>query len=142
LTFETASLLSRGFKNITTNKFDADLGHKLENVVYFELLRHGGMVFVGKNKDKEVDFILQKANNERGYFQVAYSVNDEKTLEPEISSFRSIKDNYPQYLLTLDYDNAVIDGIQKKKIFVLSVHRFFCRQLYHNCIVNDMSMHF
>ncbi|HOY33447.1 MAG TPA: ATP-binding protein [Bacteroidales bacterium] len=116
-TNEKYYVVDLGLRNITsTNKFDADFGHKLENVVYFELLRRGGMVFVGKNKDKEVDFILQKANNEREYFQVAYSVNDEKTFEREISSFRSIKDNYPKFLLTLDYDNAVIDGIKKKNV--------------------------
>ena len=40
-------------------------------------------------------------------------VNDEKTFKREISSLKSIKDNYPKYLLTLDYDNAVIAGIQK-----------------------------
>jgi predicted AAA+ superfamily ATPase len=90
----------KGKELLSTNKYDADLGHKLENVIYFELLRRGGKVFVGKNKDKEVDFILQKAGNEREYYQVAYTVNDEKTLEREISSFRNIKDNYPKYLLT------------------------------------------
>ncbi len=104
-----------GLKNINqSNKYDADLGHKLENVVYFELLRRGGKIFVGKNTNKEVDFIVQKSNNEREYYQVAYTVNDEKTLEREISSLRSIRDHYPKYLLTLDYDNVLIDGIQKK----------------------------
>jgi hypothetical protein len=44
------------------------------------------------------------------------TVNDEKTFEREISSFRNIKDNYPKYLLTLDYDNTIIDGIQKKNV--------------------------
>ncbi|MDL2297510.1 ATP-binding protein, partial [Bacteroidales bacterium OttesenSCG-928-E04] len=114
-TNEKYYLIDLGLKNITfTNKYDADLGHKLENVVYFELLRRGGKVFVGKQKDKEVDFVVQKANNEREYYQVAYTVNDEKTFEREISSLKSIKDNYPKYLLTLDYDNAIIEGIQKK----------------------------
>lgn len=114
-TNEKYYLVDLGLKNITsTNKYDVDLGHKLENVVYFELLRRGGKVFVGKQKDKEVDFVVQKANNEREYYQVAYTVNDGKTFEREISSLRSIKDNYPKYLLTLDYDNAVIEGIQKK----------------------------
>ncbi len=113
-TNEKYYVIDLGLKNITSaNKYDADLGHKLENVVYFELLRRGGKVFVGKNRNKEVDFILQKANNEREYYQVAYTVNDEKTFEREMSSFRSIKDNYPKYLLTLDYDNTIIDGIQK-----------------------------
>jgi len=109
-----ALLIDLGLKNITlANKYNTDLGHKLENVVYFELLRRGGKVFVGKIKDKEVDFIVQKANNEREYYQVAYTVNDEKLFEREISSLKNIKDNYPKYLLTLDYDNVIIEGIQK-----------------------------
>jgi len=113
-TNEKFYVVDLGLKNITSsNKYDADLGHKLENVVYFELLRRGGKVFVGKNRDKEVDFIVQKAGNEREYYQVAYTVNDEKAFTREISSLRTIKDNYPKYLLTLDYDNVVIEGIQK-----------------------------
>lgn len=116
-TNEKYYVVDLGLKNITsTNKYDADLGHKLENVIYFELLRRGGKVFVGKNKDKEVDFVVQKAENEREYYQVAYTVNDEKTLEREVSSFRNIKDHYPKFLLTLDYDNSIIDGIQKKNV--------------------------
>ncbi len=103
-----------GLKNIlATNRYDADLGHKLENVVYFELLRRGGKVYAGKNNDKEIDFVVQKPNNERAYYQVAFTVNDEKTLEREISAFRNIRDNYPKYLLTLDFDNTNIEGIQK-----------------------------
>ena len=107
-------LVDLGLKNITTtNKYDADLGRKLENVVYFELLRRGGKIYAGKNNDKEIDFVVQKPNNEREYYQVAISVNDEKTFEREVSAFRNIRDNYPKYLLTLDFDNTSIEGIQK-----------------------------
>lgn len=107
-------LVDLGLKNITTtNKYDTDLGRKLENVVYFELLRRGGKIYTGKNNDKEIDFVVQKPNNEREYYQVAFTVNDEKTFEREISAFRNIRDNYPKYLLTLDYDNINIEGIQK-----------------------------
>ena len=107
-------MVDLGLKNITTtNKYDADLGHKLENVVYFELLRRGGKIYVGKNNDKEIDFVVQKPNNEREYYQVAFTVNDEKAFEREISAFRSIQDNFPKYLLTLDFDNTNIEGIQK-----------------------------
>lgn len=110
-------LVDLGLKNITsTNKYDANLGHKLENVVYLELIRRGGKVFVGKNGDKEVDFMVQKANNEREYYQVAYTINDEKVFEREISSLRKISDNYPKYLLTMDYDQEIIEGIQKINI--------------------------
>lgn len=103
-----------GLKNITaTNKYEADLGRKLENIVYFELFRRGGKVYVGKHNDREIDFVVQKANNEREYYQVAYTINDEKTFKREISAFDRIKDNYPKFLLTLDYDNTSINGIQK-----------------------------
>ncbi len=116
-TNEKYYVIDLGLRNITaTNKYDADLGHKLENVVYFELFRRGGKVYVGKNKDKEIDFVVQKSNNEREYYQVAYTVNDEKTLQREISAFKRINDNYPKYLLTLDYDKANIDGIQKLNV--------------------------
>jgi Predicted ATPase (AAA+ superfamily) len=116
-TNEKYYMVDLGLRNITqTNKYDADLGHKLENVVYLELLRRGGKVFIGKNKDKEIDFIVQKANNEREYYQIAYTVNDEKTFEREVSSFRNIRDNYPKYLLTLDYDNAIIEGIRRRNV--------------------------
>lgn len=98
---------------VTTNKYDTDLGHKLENVVYFELFRRGGKVYVGKHNDKEIDFVVQKPNNEREYYQVAFTVNDEKTFMREVSAFKNIKDNYPKYLLTLDFDNTNIEGIQK-----------------------------
>jgi predicted AAA+ superfamily ATPase len=116
-TNEKYYIVDLGLRNITTtNKYDTDLGHKLENIVYFELFRRGGKVYVGKHNDKEIDFVVQKSNNEREYYQVAFSVNDEKTFNREISAFKKLKDNYPKYLLTLDYDNANIDGIQKLNI--------------------------
>ncbi len=116
-TNEKYYVVDLGLRNITaTNKYDTDLGHKLENVVYFELFRRGGKVYIGKHNDKEIDFVVQKPNNEREYYQVAYTVNDEKTFEREISAFKNIKDNYPKYLLTLDFDNTSIDGIQKLNV--------------------------
>jgi predicted AAA+ superfamily ATPase len=107
-------IVDLGLKNFnTTNKHEIDLGRKLENVVFFELLRRGGKVYAGKNNEKEIDFIVQKPNNECAYYQVAYTVNDEKTFEREISAFRNIRDHHPKYLLTLDFDNSNNEGIQK-----------------------------
>ncbi|MBQ8222975.1 MAG: ATP-binding protein [Bacteroidales bacterium] len=103
-----------GLKNILlTNHYDADLGHKLENVVFFELLRRGGEVFVGRYQNTEVDFVVKKYDGTIEYYQVAFVINDEKTLNREISSLLKIKDANPKYLLTLDFDNSVIDGIRK-----------------------------
>lgn len=106
-----------GLKNILqSNRYDSDLGHKLENVVYFELLRRGGEVYAGKSQQGEVDFVVHKPNGGVEYYQVAYTVNDEKTFNREISSLRKIRDSYPKFLLTLDYDTALIDGIQKLNV--------------------------
>ena len=116
-TNEKFYLIDLGLRQITfENKFDSDLGHKLENIVYFELLRRGGEVFTGKNKEKEIDFMVQKSNNEREYYQVAYTVSNERTLNREIQAFKNINDNYPKYLLTLDFDNSSVNGIRKVNV--------------------------
>lgn len=106
-----------GLKNILhTNSPTADLGHKLENVVYFELLRRGGTVYAGRTEHGEVDFVVQQHDGTRAYYQVAYTANDEKTLKRELSSLRSIRDSYPKYLLTLDYDTSNVEGIQRLNV--------------------------
>ncbi len=106
-----------GLKNIlNTNALTTDLGHKLENVIYFELLRRGGVVYAGRTDNGEVDFVVQHHNGTHSYYQVAYTANDEKTLKREISSLRKIHDSYPKYLLTLDYDTSNIEGIQRLNV--------------------------
>lgn len=103
-----------GLRNIlNTNRTNADLGHKLENVVYFELMRRGGEVFAGRSDKGEVDFVVKKYDGRMEYYQVAYRVDDEKTLNREISSLKCIRDANPKYLLSLDFDGSVVDGVQK-----------------------------
>ena len=90
-----------------------DLGHILENIVYLELIRRGYKVYIGKSKDKEIDFV---AENSKGiiYYQVAYTVRDKKTLERELSALESINDHYPKFILTMDIDPEVdYNGIRK-----------------------------
>ena len=46
---------------ILGSSISTDIGHRLENVVYLELVRRqNGKVFVGKQRDYEVDFVVQK----------------------------------------------------------------------------------
>ena len=40
-------------------------------------------------------------------------ITDEICENKQFSSVRKIKDTYPKYLLTTDFDNANIDGIRK-----------------------------
>lgn len=101
----------------TSGKADADLGHKLENVVFLELRRRNyGDIWVGKHDDKEVDFVVQNNAGVRSYYQVAWTAYDSKTLEREISVLRKINDNHPKFLLTVDPGNSTIDGINKLNI--------------------------
>jgi len=89
-----------------------DAGHILENVVYLELLRRGCKVKIGKINDKEVDFVAWRPGGQIEYYQVAQSVMDEKTLERELAPLQAIKDNFPKFLLTRDYDRSTYSGIQ------------------------------
>ena len=80
----------------------ADQGHILENIIFFFFFRRGYEVFIGKVGDVEVDFIA--INNEGvEYYQVAQTVQNEQTLNRELSSLEAIKDHNSKFLLTLDY---------------------------------------
>lgn len=97
------------------NTPDSDLGHRLENIIFLELVRrYGSNVWVGKNDDREVDFVVQKPNGERAYYQVAYQVNDRpETLRRELAPLKTIRDNYPKYLITTDLVPEEFEGIKK-----------------------------
>ncbi len=106
-----------GLRNILqTNRYDADLGHKLENVVYFELLRRAGEVYAGKSDKGEVDFVAKYPDGRIEYYQVAFTVGDDKTLHRELAPLLRIRDAYPKYLLTMDYDTVDIQGVKKVNV--------------------------
>lgn len=89
-----------------------DLGSILENVIFLELKRRNYEIFIGKNGNNEVDFVV-KNNDGLKYIQVTLSVRDEDTLKRELNSLETINDNYPKYIITLDYDTANYDGIKQ-----------------------------
>ena len=89
-----------------------DAGHLLENVVYLELRRRGYKVGVGRIDGREIDFVARKPEGRLEYYQVAHSVMDETTLERELAPLRAVKDNYPKFLLTRDYDSSTYKGIR------------------------------
>ena len=84
----------------------------LENIVYNELINKKYEVYIGKTKTGEVDFIAKKDGNVK-YIQVTYELNDnEKTIEREFGAFKSINDNYPKYVISLDKKDYSRDGIK------------------------------
>lgn len=106
-----------GLRNLLVKKADMDIGHLLENVVYLELLRRAETVCVGKTDDSEVDFVTF-TNGQTAYYQVAATTLAPETLKRELAPFKSIADNYPKYLLTLDeiFGEANYNGIQKLNV--------------------------
>ena len=78
-----------------------DTGRILENIVYLELRRREGAVYVGKLPGSEIDFVTNGPSG-RAYYQVAESVADTRTLERELAPLRALRDNHPKYLITLD----------------------------------------
>ena len=80
---------------------DRDTGHTLENVVYFELLRRGYDVAVGKVGNLEVDFVAAKADDKR-YIQVTESMLSEEVRKRELTPLQKIADNYEKIVLTLE----------------------------------------
>ena len=89
-----------------------DLGFSLENVIYFELLRRGYEVNIGKVGSTEVDFIVHK-NEDVYYYQVTASMVEETTFEREMAPLKAIADNYPKTVITLDhYTPGNYEGIK------------------------------
>lgn len=78
-----------------------DISGVLENVVYLELKRRGYQIYIGKFGNREIDFIAEK-ENKKMYIQVAYMLSSPETIEREFSALRSIKDNYPKYVISMD----------------------------------------
>ncbi|MCH4889315.1 ATP-binding protein [Acidaminobacter sp. JC074] len=70
---------------------------------------------VGKNNEYEIDFIAKK-NHKIQYFQVAYLLNSESTIESEFRVLEKIKDNHPKYVLSLDKIDFSRNGIQHKNV--------------------------
>ena len=93
-----------------------DMGHILENIVFLELKRRGYKIYVGKSKDKEIDFVVENKEGFR-YYQVDYTVRDPETLNRELGALQKIHDHYPKYILTMDLDpEADYDGIRKMNV--------------------------
>lgn len=85
-------------------------GPALENIVYNYARSKSYQISIGKVGDLEVDFILRNPFDKYSYVQVArtiYGNEDEngvdQTQEREYRSLEKIQDNYPKYILSLDF---------------------------------------
>lgn len=105
-----------GLRNYLSGYRDVDTGHMLENVVYFELLRRGYDVAVGKIGNKEIDFIATK-DEVKIYYQVTEDMTSETTKAREIEPLMLVQDNYEKVVLVKKTDStASINGIKVQRV--------------------------
>ena len=97
------------------NNFEINKSFAIENIVFNELLQRGYEVYIGKTKRGEIDFIATKTD-EKLYFQIAYTLKNEKVREREFGAFDGINDDMPKYVLSLDKENFSQNGIIHKNI--------------------------
>ena len=101
-----------GLRNFLLGFRNRDSGHAIENVVYFELLRRGHDVTIGKIDSQEVDFIATTADDKL-YIQVTESMQSEEIRKRELTPLQKIRDNYEKIVLSLEPGlNASYDGIK------------------------------
>jgi len=105
-------IVDTGLRNYLLGYKANDRGHILENVVYFELLRRGYDVAIGKIENNEVDFIAINSNK-KFYVQVTETMISEDVRKSELKPLKRIDDNYEKIILSLDYnDNQSYNGIK------------------------------
>ena len=105
-------IVDMGLRNYLLGFRNRDSGHAIENVVYFELLRRGYDVAIGKVDQAEVDFIATRADDKL-YVQVTESMTNEDTRRWELAPLQKIKDNYEKIVLSLDTGmDTSYDGIK------------------------------
>jgi uncharacterized protein len=100
-TLEKYYIIDTGIRNQLTGLRNTDFGHVLENIVFFELLRRGFTVAIGKVGTLEVDFIATKPK-EKIYYQISATIMDDETRERELRPLRAISDQYDKVVLTMD----------------------------------------
>ena len=111
-----------GLRNYLLGFRNRDSGHAIENVVYFELLRRGYDVAIGKVDNTEVDFIATKADDKL-YVQVTESMTSEDVRRRELAPLQKIKDNYEKIVLSLDPGmDASYDGIKSLNLIQWLIH--------------------
>lgn len=94
-------MVDLGIRNHILPRKYYDLGFSVENIVFFELLRRGCKVTIGKYQENEVDFVAEN-RGELTYIQVTADMVSESTFDREMKPLYAIQDNYEKIVLTLD----------------------------------------
>lgn len=109
-------IVDLGLRNHILPRNQYDLGFSMENLIYFELLRRGYRIMIGKVGNKEVDFVAEKQGTYT-YFQVTADMTAKDTFDREMKPLANIRDNYEKIILTGDrLTVGNYNGIQVKNL--------------------------
>ena len=108
-----------GVRNAKLKFRQIEVTHSLENIIYLELIKQGFIVDVGKNDNREIDFVVRSLDGNQWYIQVAYTLQGEEKFQQETASLKNIKDGYRRIILTMDDDpfENLEGGIKKINVF-------------------------
>lgn len=108
-----------GIRNSKINYRQIEMTHIIENIVYLDLLRKGYIVDIGKNRNKEIDFLVKDLIDNQYYIQVSYTIDDVQTREREISAFYHLDDGYKKIVITMDNNplTNLGNGYRKLNLF-------------------------
>lgn len=105
-------IVDTGLRSFLLGNRGGDTGHILENIVYFELLRRGYDVAIGKIGEKEIDFIATKTD-EKKYIQVTESMNAPETRARELAPLQAVRDSYEKLVIAMECDLVSdVEGIK------------------------------
>ena len=107
-----------GLRNARMIYRQVEVTRALENNVYLELLRRGLTVDIGKNREKEIDFVAV-GPKDTYYIQVAYSMVDEEKRKTELESFKGIDDGYKKIVITMDDDPFTLLERGYRKLYAI-----------------------
>ena len=118
---EKAYAVDVALMNNRENSFSgANLGWRLETIVYLELLRRnrqiGNDVYYYSETNGEADFIVCEGNKVKQVFQVCYDISNSKTLEREIRglALASVKTGCDDLVLITDHEQMDLSSKGRK----------------------------
>ncbi len=113
-----------GIRNAITGYRISDISQIMENVVHHHLQSHGFEVLVGKDQQREIDFVARR-KSETYYIQVCYTLAGPETIEREFGNLAAIPDNYPKIVVSMDESSpSTRDGIMHQSLltFLTTFH--------------------
>ncbi|MBQ4548769.1 MAG: ATP-binding protein [Bacteroidales bacterium] len=121
-------IIDPGLQNNRDNAFASEnIGWRLENIVYIELLRRCSNNFLdiyyykANSRSKEVDFVVCNQNKTVELIQVAYDIDNVKTYNREVSSLINASTQlHCDNLLLIAFTNTRDIELQGKTIHIIS----------------------